>query len=50
MKSDEQLKRGVESELRWDVSLNDSGIIISADAGVISLGGHVPFQLSVTSL
>lgn len=43
MKSDEQLKRDVESELHWDVSLNDSGIIVAADAGVVSLGGHVPF-------
>ena len=43
MKSDDQLKRDVEAELNWDPSINDSGIIISASHGIVTLGGHVPF-------
>lgn len=43
MKTDEQLKRDVEAELNWDPSINDSGIIVSARDGVVTLGGHVPF-------
>ncbi|HEY0682266.1 MAG TPA: BON domain-containing protein [Steroidobacter sp.] len=43
MKTDEQLERDVEAELNWDPSINDSGIIVSAKDGVVTLGGHVPF-------
>lgn len=43
MKSDEQLKRDVEAELNWDPSINDSGIVVSTQDGVVTLAGHVPF-------
>ena len=43
MKTDDQLERDVEAELNWDPSINDSGIIVSAKDGVVTLGGHVPF-------
>lgn len=43
MKSDDRLERDVEAELNWDPSINNSGIIVSAKAGVVTLAGHVPF-------
>lgn len=43
MKTDDQLERDVEAQLKWDPSINDSGIIVSAKSGVVTLGGHVPF-------
>lgn len=43
MKSDEQLELDIEAELRWDPSLNDSGIVVAAKSGVVTLAGHVPF-------
>lgn len=42
MKSDEQLKQDVQDELAWTASIPDSGIIVSASEGVVTLGGHVP--------
>lgn len=43
MKTDEQLKKDVQAELNWDPSINDSGIVVSAKDGVVTLAGHVPF-------
>ena len=42
MKTDEQLRTDVESELNWDSSVLDSGIIVSVKSGVVTLSGHVP--------
>lgn len=43
MKTDEQLEQDIEAELSWDPSINDSGIVVSAKNGVVTLAGHVPF-------
>jgi osmotically-inducible protein OsmY len=42
MKTDQQLKLDVESELSWDASIIDNAIIVSVENGVVTLGGHVP--------
>lgn len=42
MKSAEQLKQDVQDELAWTPNIPDSGIIVSASEGVVTLGGHVP--------
>lgn len=42
MKTNEQLRADVESELNWDASVLDSGIVVSAKSGVVTLSGHVP--------
>ncbi|WP_129781925.1 BON domain-containing protein [Peristeroidobacter soli] len=49
MKTDEQLKQDVQAELNWDPSINDSGIVISAKEGVVTLAGHVPFYADKVS-
>jgi osmotically-inducible protein OsmY len=42
MKSDVELKRDVESELRWEPSVNEAHIGVSVKEGVVTLSGHVP--------
>jgi osmotically-inducible protein OsmY len=42
MKSDVELKRDVESELRWEPSVNEAHIGVSVKDGVVTLSGHVP--------
>jgi len=41
-KSDEDLRRDVMSELKWDPSLNSNQINVSARDGVVTLSGTVP--------
>lgn len=41
MKNDQDLKRDVEAELRWEPSVNAERIGVSAKSGVIELNGHV---------
>lgn len=41
-KSDEDLRRDVISELKWDPSLNSNQINVSTRDGVVTLGGIVP--------
>jgi len=41
MKTDEQLKKDVEQELRWDPSVHAEQIGVSAKNGVVELDGHV---------
>ena len=42
MKTDQELKRDVENELRWEPSVNEAHIGVSAKNGVVTLSGHVP--------
>jgi osmotically-inducible protein OsmY len=42
MKSDTNLRLDVESELRWDPSLDEKGILVAVDTGVVTLQGSVP--------
>jgi len=42
MKSDSELKRDVESELKWEPRVNEAHIGVTANGGVITLTGHVP--------
>jgi osmotically-inducible protein OsmY len=42
MKSDIELKRDVESELRWEPSVNEAHIGVSVKEGIVTLSGHVP--------
>lgn len=41
MKTDHELKRDVETELKWEPSVNEAHIGVSARTGVITLSGHV---------
>ncbi len=41
MKNDIQLKSDVEAELRWDPSIHEEQIGVSAKNGVVELDGHV---------
>ena len=41
MKTDAQLKKDVESELEWDVSVNATHVGVSVEDGVVTLTGHV---------
>lgn len=42
MKTDMELKRDVENELKWEPSVNEAHIGVTARDGVITLTGHVP--------
>ncbi len=42
MKTDSQLKRDVEDELRWEPSVTEAHIGVTAKDGVVTLTGHVP--------
>lgn len=42
MNIDLALKRDVESELRWEPSVDEARIEVSANNGVVTLSGHVP--------
>jgi osmotically-inducible protein OsmY len=42
MKTDSQLRTDVEVELEWDPTVNNSGILVAAKDGVVTLGGNVP--------
>ena len=41
MKTDEQLKIDVGSELDWELSVNAVGIGVEVESGVVTLAGHV---------
>jgi len=42
MKTDSEIRAGVEAELAWDPSLDNRGILVAVKDGVVTLGGHVP--------
>lgn len=42
MKTDSQLKKGVEAELTWEPSVTDAHIGVAAQGGVVTLSGRVP--------
>jgi osmotically-inducible protein OsmY len=42
MKTDTNIRDDVENELRWDPSLDEKGILIKVEDGVVSLQGSVP--------
>jgi osmotically-inducible protein OsmY len=42
MKSDSELKRDVENELRWERSVDEAHIGVTARDGVVTLTGNVP--------
>jgi osmotically-inducible protein OsmY len=42
MKTDANIRDDVENELRWDPSLDEKGILIKVEDGVVSLQGSVP--------
>ncbi len=41
MKTDSELKRDVETELRWEPSVTEAHIGVAAKDGVVTLNGHV---------
>ncbi|MEY4614672.1 MAG: Osmotically-inducible protein [Planctomycetota bacterium] len=42
MKTDSELKHDVENELKWEPSVNEAHIGVTAKNGIITLTGHVP--------
>jgi osmotically-inducible protein OsmY len=42
MKTDAEIRRDIESELRWDPSINDTRIGVTVSNGVLTLTGDVP--------
>jgi osmotically-inducible protein OsmY len=42
MKTDANIRVDVENELRWDPSVDEKGILVKLDNGVVSLQGSVP--------
>ncbi len=42
MKSDSELKRDVESELRWEPSVDEAHVGVAVTDGIVTLSGHVP--------
>jgi osmotically-inducible protein OsmY len=42
MKSDSELKRDVENELKWEPSVTEAHIGVSVKEGIVTLSGHVP--------
>lgn len=42
MKTDTQIKRDVEAELRWDPRVNETEIGVAVKDGVVTLSGYVP--------
>lgn len=45
MKTDDEIKRDVEAELRWDPDVDEADIAVSAKNGVVTLAGFVPSYL-----
>ncbi|MGZ5198183.1 MAG: BON domain-containing protein [Telluria sp.] len=45
MKTDDQIKRDVEDELRWDPDIDAKDIAVSAKNGVVTLAGFIPSYL-----
>jgi osmotically-inducible protein OsmY len=45
MRSDEEIKRDVEAELKWDPDIDATDIAVSAKNGVVTLAGYVPSYL-----
>jgi osmotically-inducible protein OsmY len=43
MKTDSELKRDVENELKWEPSVNEPHIGVAVTDGVVTLTGHVPY-------
>ena len=41
MRSDSDIKRDVEEELRWDPDLDDADIAVAVKSGVVTLSGFV---------
>src|SRR5688572_4594482 len=41
MRSDSDIKRDVEDELRWDPDIDPTDIAVSVNSGVVSLAGFV---------
>ena len=41
-KTDHQIERDVTSELKWDPSVSDSQISVTAKDGIVTLRGSVP--------
>jgi osmotically-inducible protein OsmY len=42
MKSDSELKRDVQNELKWEPSVNEAHIGVTVKDGVVTLTGHTP--------
>jgi osmotically-inducible protein OsmY len=42
LRTDQQLKQDVTNELRWEPSVNEAHIGVSAKNGIVTLSGHVP--------
>jgi osmotically-inducible protein OsmY len=42
MKNDSELKRDVESELKWEPRVNEAHIGVAVEEGIVTLSGHVP--------
>jgi len=42
MKTDNELKRDVEAELRWEPSVTEAHIGVGVKDGIVTLSGHVP--------
>jgi osmotically-inducible protein OsmY len=42
MNSDADIRRNVENELSWEPSLDEKGIMVKVQDGVVTLGGNVP--------
>lgn len=42
MKADANIRLDVENELRWEPGLDEKGILVKVDDGVVSLAGSVP--------
>jgi osmotically-inducible protein OsmY len=45
MKTDDEIKRDVEAELRWDPDIDAKDIAVSVKSGVVTLAGFVPSYL-----
>ncbi len=45
MRSDEEIKRDVEAELKWDPDIDATDIAVSTKNGVVTLVGYVPSYL-----
>jgi osmotically-inducible protein OsmY len=45
MRSDEEIKRDVEAELKWDPDIDATDIAVSTKNGVVTLAGFVPSYL-----
>lgn len=45
MKTDDEIKRDVEAELRWDPDIDPSNIAVNVKSGVVTLTGFIPSYL-----